>query len=151
MLLLECLRELLLAGLELRSSLVDRESFALCLEGPPESNVSEVRVTTIKDTYCAKIIVLFLMPFFPFVFLEQGIQSVEPWDCRHELEQLVETVLYHDLIAISICITRRTDNQNIVREYDRTNIIRPVRSTQYDGVICAALYRYPRFTPQRDR
>jgi hypothetical protein len=128
-LLLKCLRELLFAGLELRSSFVDRESFTLRLEGPPESNVSEARVQTIKDTYCAKIIVLFLVPFFPFVFLEQGIQSVEPWDCRHELEQLVEAVLYHDLIAISVDIRRRTDHQNIVREYDRANIIRPVRST----------------------
>jgi hypothetical protein len=147
MFLLECLRELLLAGLELRSGLVDRESIALRLEGPPESNGSEARVPTIKGTYCAKIIVLFLVPFFPFVFLEQGIQSVEPWDCRHELEQLVEAVLYYDLIAISVGVRRRADHQNIVREYDRTNIIRLVRSTQYDGVICTALYRYPGSTP----
>lgn len=151
MLLLECLCELLLASLELRSGLVDRKSFALRLEGPLESNVSEARVPTIKDAYCAKIVVFFLVPFIPFVFLEQGIQSVEPWHCRHELEQLVEAILYNNLIAIPVGIARRTDHQDIVREYDRTDIIRPVRSTQHDGVICAALYRYPRFARQRDR
>ena len=90
------------------------------------------------------------MSFLPFVFLEQGIQSVEPWDCRHELEQLIEAILYNNLVTISVGIAR-IDHQDIVREYDRTDIIRLVRSTQHDGVICAALYRYPRFARQRDR
>jgi hypothetical protein len=98
-LLIECSRNLLLAGLKFCLGIFEGEPRPLCLgKNDDLLSLTIACMGTWPGAYRAETPILLLMPLLPLVLLQQSVHPVKLWDSRHELQQLIEAILNDDLV-----------------------------------------------------
>jgi hypothetical protein len=97
MLVLECLRYLLLAGLKLYLSIFNSKPFPLRLG----------KLSSSSSSSCPS-------SHLPLMLLQQNVHPMQLRYSRHELQQFIEAILNHHLVLASINMWTRRHQENEV-------------------------------------